>query len=144
MHHRAPQFCQRTRRHPALLNVVQSSIGIDSIFGRFRKKANDQQLDDTNDQVLVDIRVAKEVQGRFDILPHEVSIFRREIHVPRSFGYGVNDRRRAFSFDLLRFGGGGYWACGCEGVVGEECVSRGEEDLRHEGRTEDSLGDLRG
>lgn len=114
------------------------------LLGNLREQAQDYQLHNLDDKVLVEIRIREQAQGILHVFLRNSKVIRRE-------ELGTNVRRDDFDDgartlapdgDDLVFGR--RHACWAEGIVGEDGAAYGLQGWRQEGWIEDASVDVVG
>lgn len=113
-------------------------------FAQLGKQPHNDQLDGAEEQMLVDVLIAEQLQRGLDVLPHQLDIRRREEAAPYRLWHGSDNGRRARALDLVDLVGCGRQARGGEGVVGKDRTANGLQQGRKVGWPKELGADLRG
>jgi hypothetical protein len=103
--------------HSLAFNPIRSNS---AFLANFRKQTQEYQLDDIDDEVLVEVRVGKQVQSAFHIVSHERHIARGKVYRAGVWWDGFDDHSRTLALDgddfVLRW----RHARRAESVIGED------------------------
>jgi hypothetical protein len=107
--------------HSLAFNPIRSNSFINSaLLANFRKQTQEYQLDDIDDEVLVEVRVGKQIQSAFHIVSHERYIARRKVYRADVWWDGFDDHSRTLAFDGDDFVLRRRHARRAESVIGED------------------------